>query len=196
MVLVIMTLTGFGAEWARRRRQKMDALSARNFLYERTKGLLEQKMILKMAAMQLDLGPGNAALNHCLATPPVDCTAWGPDSQVAFGLRSGADPSSPMIVGTNTQPAIYSSIGSQTCNDQGPECAAWSIEAWFWAECPRMPLATKDELCQSEPKIFIRHRVRGLNDYRYEASQPDAEYFESTPVASAFQWKEPREGTK
>lgn len=187
ITMVILVLSGFGAEWARRRRQRVNALSARNYLYERTKSLLNQKIILKMAAAQQDLGPGNTALNDCLASPPSPCTVWNPESQLPFGLRSGLDLGSPMIVGTKDHPAVYNAAGGQDCTHNDPACPAWSIEAWFWAECPNNLRPTKDSPCTSEPHIFVRHRVIGLNNLRSESNQPEAYYFHSSMVAGAFQ---------
>lgn len=164
----------------------MDALSARNFLYERTRNLLDQKIILNMGANQTDLGPGNIELKKCLSVPPVDCTIWRPEAQIAFGLRTGQDPGSPLIVGTEAQPAVYGPLGSQeACAPSDSSCAAWAMEAWFWAECPHLPQPTTESPCPTKAQIFVRHRVRGLNRYQGEESQPEAIYFQSSPKAGA-----------
>jgi hypothetical protein len=182
VILSLFALTlGLGvAELSRRKREAELYLIGRDTISAQVEGILKSPDILRMAARQADLSPGNLELAACLVGPGM-CTATDPSHQVPFGLRQGLDPDSAVVIGTEKFPAIYGKKGELNCDPRGSsDCPGWTVRAWFWAECEN-----NEPTCRLAKAVHVRHQVLPLGPLEHLSAEPQTMDLESDPYAFA-----------
>lgn len=166
------------AEISRRAREAQIFIAARNSIREQIAAVLASPDVLRMAAKQLDISPGNLELAACLIGPG-SCTATDPENQVAFGLRTALVGDAPLAVGTDLNPSKYSKKGKMGCNkDEDPDCPGWTVKAWFWAECNAGQTS-----CGLARRIHVRYQVLPVGELGYLTADPPSEILERDPYA-------------
>jgi hypothetical protein len=180
-ILVLSLLVSIGvAELARRKRVAERHILARRIISAQIEKFIYSPDVLRLAARQHDISPGNVELSACLLGGSI-CTATDPMNQVAFGLRSQMESQSDLLIGTVSNPANYSSEGAPGCDDaEDPSCPGWTVKAWFWAEC-----TDKAVSCPIAGKIHVRYQVAPGPQLSHLAASPGTSDLQSDPYAYA-----------
>lgn len=176
--LIALSLGLGAAELTRRKREAELYLIGRDTIGVQIENILSSPDILRMAARQTDLSPGNYELAACLIGPGL-CTATDPNRQVPFGLRQGLDADSAVVIGTEQFPALYSKKGEFNCDPHNSgDCPGWTVKAWFWAECEnKMPS------CNLAKFVHVRHQVLPLGPLEHLPAEPKSRDLVSDPYA-------------
>jgi hypothetical protein len=168
------------AQMSRKKRRLQEYIAGRNVIAEQLETLVYAQGVLRMAARQSDLAPGNRALAACLGEGGV-CTATDPTRQVAIAIRMALDPAAPLLVGTTEHPAIYGGTGKVGCDPAADDaCPGWSAQAWFWAECP-----DGAPQCAKATRLHVRHLVAPSGELAGLPAVPNAEELKQNPSAFA-----------
>lgn len=180
-ILFLSVLVSIGvAELARRKRVTEKHILARRIISAQIEKFIYSSDVLRMAARQSNISPGNVELSACLLGGSL-CTATDPMNQVAFGLRSKMEGPSELLIGTGSNPAYYSPEGAPGCDEaEDPNCPGWTVRAWFWAEC-----ADKAQSCPIADKIHVRYQVAPGSQLSHLAASPETYELQSDPYAFA-----------
>jgi hypothetical protein len=168
------------AQMGRKKRRLQEYIAGRNVIAEQLDTLVYALGVLKMAARQSDLAPGNRELAACLGEGGI-CTATDPIRQVPIAIRMALDPAAPLLVGTTEHPATYGGTGKVGCDPTADEaCPGWRAQAWFWAECP-----DGAPQCAKAVRLHIRHLVAPTGELEDLPEVPNADELEQNPSAFA-----------
>lgn len=181
LILALSVIVSIGvAELARRKRVAEKHILARRIISAQIEKFIYSPDVLRMAARQINISPGNVELSQCLLGGSL-CTATDPMNQVAFGLRSQMEGPSELLIGTGSNPAHYSPEGAPGCDEtEDPDCPGWTVKAWFWAEC-----ADKAHSCPIADKIHVRYQVAPGSQLSHLAASPETSELQSDPYAFA-----------
>lgn len=184
-VAVVVTAVAIGgalltADLTRKKRRLQEYIAGRNVIAEQLDTLVFAPGVLKMAARQVDLSPGNRELAACLGDGGT-CSSTDPARQVPIAIRMALDPTAPLLVGTDELPAVYGGTGKVGCDPQKDDaCPGWTAQAWFWAECPGGAAH-----CAKAARLHLRHLVAPRGDLTGLPAIPDANELTHDPVAFA-----------
>jgi hypothetical protein len=168
------------AQMSRKKRRLQEYIAGRNVIAEQLDTLVYAQGVLKMAARQSELAPGNRELAACLGEGGI-CAATDPTRQVAIAIRMALDPAAPLLVGTTEHPAIYGGTGKVGCDPTVDDaCPGWSAQAWFWAECP-----DGAPQCAKAVRLHVRHLVAPTGELEGLPEVPSADELEQNPSAFA-----------
>ena len=185
--LVIGSLVGLAmalalgvAELSRQKRRHDYQVLVRNTIEQQIAELVGSGDILRLAARQFELSPGNAALAVCLYGLG-QCSATDPERQLPFALRNGMEKTAPLLIGTDDRPSHFLLTGELVA-DSAPVSSAdgWTTRAWFWAECDGGA-----PNCRTARRLHVRYQVLPLTDQGGVGATPSSDSLARSPLAQS-----------
>lgn len=162
-------------------------MTARDAISEQLRGIVANLAVLRMAAREPDLSPGNASLAACLA-PEGTCTVTSPELQEMFILKDSVQETGKIIAGTMDSPGSYSITGKIACTpDEDANCPGWLTHIWFWAEC-----GNKATSCDLAEVIWVRYQTVPSETFINLPALPADDVFMQTPASFAYSVRVPR----